>query len=66
MQLQVCSVSITQKTILPPESIIDLYKDVPLYKAWTWLEKGDRADSSGCWTKGVKVCRSRITAAIFG
>ncbi len=36
----------------PPESIIDLYKDVPLYEAWTWLDKGATVDSSGCWTKG--------------
>ncbi len=37
--VQVCSGSTAQKTILPPESIIDLYKDVPLYEAWTWLDK---------------------------
>ncbi len=50
--VQVCSGSTAQKTILPPESIIDLYKDVPLYEAWTWLDKGATVDSSGCWTKG--------------
>ncbi len=42
------------KIILPPESIVDLYKDVPLYEAWTWLDKGATVDSSGCWTKGGK------------
>ncbi len=52
--VQVCSGSTAQKTILPPESIIDLYKDVPLYEAWTWLDKGATVDSSGCWTKGGK------------
>ncbi len=50
--VQVCSGSTAQKTILPPESIVDLYKDVPLYEAWTW--KGATVDSSGCWTKGGK------------
>ncbi len=64
--VQVCSGSTAQKAILPPESIIDLYKDVPLYEAWTWLDKGATVDSSGCWTKGGKVCCSRITVAIFG
>ncbi len=55
MQLYKCvSGSTAQKTILPPESIIDLYKDVPLYEAWTWLDKGATVDSSGCWTKGGK------------
>ncbi len=49
-----CSGRTAQKTILPPESIIDLYKDVPLYEAWTWLDKGATVDSSGCWTKGGK------------
>ncbi len=52
--VQVCSGSTAQKTILPPESIVDLYKDVPLYEAWTWLDKGATVDSSGCWTKGGK------------
>ncbi len=52
--VQVCSGSTAQKAILPPESIIDLYKDVPLYEAWTWLDKGATVDSSGCWTKGGK------------
>ncbi|XP_058637686.1 uncharacterized protein LOC131543897 [Onychostoma macrolepis] len=51
---QVIEGSTAQKTILPPESIIDLYKDVPLYEAWTWLDKGATVDSSGCWTKGGK------------
>ncbi len=50
--VQVCSGSTAQKIILPPESIVDLYKDVPLYEAWTWLDKGATVDSSGCWTKG--------------
>ncbi|KAL0146487.1 hypothetical protein M9458_058118, partial [Cirrhinus mrigala] len=49
-----CMLATAQKTILPPESIIDLYKDVPLYEAWTWLDKGATVDSSGCWTKGGK------------
>ncbi len=49
-----CSGSTAQKIILPPESIVDLYKDVPLYEAWTWLDKGATVDSSGCWTKGGK------------
>ncbi len=52
--VQVCSGSTAQKIILPPESIVDLYKDVPLYEAWTWLDKGATVDSSGCWTKGGK------------
>ncbi len=52
--VQVCSGSTAQKKILPPESIVDLYKDVPLYEAWTWLDKGATVDSSGCWTKGGK------------
>ncbi len=52
--VQVCSGSTVQKTILPPESIVDLYKNVPLYEAWTWLDKGATVDSSGCWTKGGK------------
>ncbi len=52
--VQVCSGSTAQKTILPPESIVNLYKDVPLYEAWTWLDKGATVDSSGCWTKGGK------------
>lgn len=52
--VQVCSGSTAQKAILPPESIIDLYKDVPLYEAWTWLDKGATVDSSGCWTKEGK------------
>ncbi len=52
--VQVCSGSTAQKTILPPESIVDLYKDVDLYEAWTWLDKGATVDSSGCWTKGGK------------
>ncbi len=52
--VQVCSGSTAQKTILPPGSIVDLYKDVPLYEAWTWLDKGATVDSSGCWTKGGK------------
>ncbi len=59
--VQACSGSTAQKTILSPESVIDLYKDVPLCEAWTWLDKGATVDSSGCWTKGVNVCRSRIT-----
>ncbi|KAL1276948.1 hypothetical protein QQF64_023621 [Cirrhinus molitorella] len=46
--------STAQKTILPPESIVALYKDAPLYEAWTWLDKGATVDSSGCWTKGGK------------
>ncbi len=37
--VQVCSGSTAQKTIIPPESIVNLYKDVPLYEAWTWLDK---------------------------
>ncbi len=64
--VQVCSGSTAQKIILPPESIVDLYKDVPLYEAWTWLDKGATVDSSGCWTKGGKYVCSRITVAIFG
>ncbi len=52
--VQVCSGSTAQKIILPLESIVDLYKDVPLYEAWTWLDKGATVDSSGCWTKGGK------------
>ncbi len=40
--VQVCSGSTAQKTILPPESIVDLYKDIPLYEAWTWLDKMSR------------------------
>jgi len=45
--IQLCSGRAAQKTI-------DLYKDVPLDEAWTWLDKGATVDSSGCWTKGGK------------
>ncbi len=62
--VQVCSGSTAQKIILPPESIVDLYKDVPLYEAWTWLDKGATVDSSGCWTKGGKGERGKIQRTV--
>ncbi len=44
--VQACSGSTAQKTILSPESVIDLYKDVPLCEAWTWLDKVDSSDNT--------------------
>lgn len=52
--VQVCADMITPSVIVPPESLMDLYKDVPLYETWKWLDKGAGVDSSGCWTKGGK------------
>ncbi len=61
--VQVCSGSTAQKIILPPESIVDLYKDVPLYEAWTWLDKGATVDSSGCWDES-QVLKSMVESKI--